>query len=180
MLKTSLNWKKNYSEKNFSRKFLKTHKEILVLYSFLNNVTCIQVVRFATLLKRDSGTDVHLWILQAFSKHLVTERLRDTAYFIYKRQDIFNYIYYKTLSYVLFKHFIKEWEQAIGRYSFNQNHWNLPMKKLILNEDAGYQALSLLKKPFHSCFLMYFAFIFSGSGFEIAQTFFLSKNINDN
>ena len=34
-----------------------------------------------------------------------------------------------TTSKVLFMYFGQEWEVAIGRYSFNQNPWNLPVKK---------------------------------------------------
>ena len=47
-----------YSVKKLSKKSCKTHKEKPVLGSLSNNVTGLQTIKLATLLKIDSGTDV--------------------------------------------------------------------------------------------------------------------------
>ena len=62
---------------------------------------------------------------------------------------------------MLFKHFIQEREVAIRRSSFPWNFWKLSVKKLICNEVARCQPVSLRKKLFHTSSFMYFPFILS-------------------
>ena len=62
---------------------------------------------------------------------------------------------------MLFKHFIQEREVAIRRSSFHWNFWKLSVKKLICNEVARCQPVSLRKKLFHTSSFMYFPFILS-------------------
>ena len=82
-----------------------------------------------------------------FQNTFFIEHLWKTSYFIYKLQN--------------FNHFAQEREGAIGRCSFNQNSWEVSVKKLIRCEIARSQPASLPKKLFHTNSFMNFALIFS-------------------
>ena len=61
---------------------------------------------------------VYLWILRHFSEHLFYRAPQGNCYFMYKLQSFNHQIQSKTISLVLFKHFLPDWEVAIWRHSF--------------------------------------------------------------
>ena len=104
---------------------------------------------------------VYLRTLTSFSEHFIESASLGNCLFNEQVAEFHPADPVKSISQVLFKYFIQEWELTIWRPSFIQNPWKLSVKKLIGKEVARCQSANLRKKLFHTSSFIYFAFIFS-------------------
>ena len=112
-------WKKRLRQRWLSVNFAKDFKNI-----FWQNATGWLLLVFIC----------EFW--EVFQITSSIEHLWETAYFIYKLPNLKHHIQSKSISQVLFKHFIQEEEVAARMRSCTKNLWTLSVKKLIYNEVA--------------------------------------------